>query len=147
MGSAVIVIEPPAIDDPASFRQAQEQLTVQQLVPEAAVETFRVAVLPRALFQKLRFVRTATSNVPLRSAGLTKNTAGTTLRNSLGPQTTTHLGDRTSSPLGAHQFGRAASFRISLSSACSATSFFKRAFSFSKDRSCLVISGAIPPYF
>jgi|GEM_PF-5117005 len=51
---------------------------------------------------------------------------------SLGPQTTTHLGDRASSPLGAHQFGRAASFKISISSACSATSFFKRAFSFSK---------------
>jgi len=30
---------------------------------------------------------------------------------------------------------------------CSATSFFKRAFSFSKARSCLAIFGSIPPYF
>ena len=63
------------------------------------------------------------------------------------PETATHFCDSPPSPLGAYQFLFAASFRISMSSACSATIFFSRAFSFSKALNCFVMSGCIPPYF
>ena len=44
----VIVIESPTVDDPAGVRQAEEQLTVEQFVAQAAVEAFDIAVFPRA---------------------------------------------------------------------------------------------------
>jgi hypothetical protein len=46
----VIVIESPTVDDPAGVLQADEQFTVQELVPQAAVETLHVAIFPRAPF-------------------------------------------------------------------------------------------------
>ncbi len=46
-----------------------------------------------------------------------------------GPQAATHFANSASSPLGAHQFPLAASFRISMSKAWFATSFLSRAFS------------------
>ena len=54
---------------------------------------------------------------------------------------------RPAPPLGAHKFGGAASFRIWMSNAWSATKRFRRPFSFSNAFSCLATSGAIPPYF
>jgi hypothetical protein len=102
---------------------------------------------PPHLLQELRFVPSSTPSVPLRAAGLPQHAADATLGNLFRPQATTHFYNRASPPLGAHQFPLAASLRISMSRACSATSFFSRAFSFSNARSCRVISGAIPPYF
>ena len=99
------------------------------------------------LRQNFRLVRRSTFCITLRTARLAKHLARPTFRNTIRPQATTHVLYSASLPLRAHQFPFAASFRISMSKACSATSFFSRAFSFSSDLSCLAISGAIPPYF
>lgn len=48
MRSAVIVIKPPTINDPTGLRQAKEQFSIQQFVPETTVEALHVAVFPRA---------------------------------------------------------------------------------------------------
>ena len=48
MGPAVVVVKSPAVDDPACFSQAQEQLTIQELITKPAVEALHVAVLPGA---------------------------------------------------------------------------------------------------
>ncbi len=48
MWPPVVVVHPPLVENDPSFRQAQEQLTVEQLVPKPAVEALHVAVLPRA---------------------------------------------------------------------------------------------------
>jgi len=48
MGSTVVVVKSPAVDDPASLCQAQEQLAVKQFVPQLAVEALHVTVFPGA---------------------------------------------------------------------------------------------------
>ena len=48
MRSAVVVRVPPLLNDNASFLHAREFFAVQTLVSEATIETFDVAVLPRA---------------------------------------------------------------------------------------------------
>ena len=85
--------------------------------------------------------------VSLSATWLVEHAACATLRHLLWPQTATHFDDRSPSSFGAYQFPFAASFKISMSSACSATIFFSRAFSFCRAFSSLVISGAMPPYF
>ena len=95
---------------------------------------------PAIQFRTLRLV-------PLRAARLAQCLARSTLRDLLRPQTTTHHMDDATTPFGVYKFGRAASLRISMSSAWSATSFFKRPFSFSRSFMYLAIFGSIPPYF
>ena len=70
-----------------------------------------------------------------------------TLRNLLGPQTATHLGDRSPRPLGPYPFPFTASFKISMSRACLATIFFNWTLSFHRALSSFTISGCLPPYF
>ena len=48
MGSAVVVVQSPTVDDPASLCQAEEQLAIQELITQLAVEALHVAVLPGA---------------------------------------------------------------------------------------------------
>ena len=48
MGSAVVVVKSPTVDDPASLCQAEEQLAIQELITQLAVEALHVAVLPGA---------------------------------------------------------------------------------------------------
>jgi len=50
MRPPVVVVHPPLVENDPSLRQAQEQLTVEQLVPKPAVEALHVAILPRARF-------------------------------------------------------------------------------------------------
>ena len=69
------------------------------------------------------------------------------LRSLLGPQTATHLGDRSPPPSGAYPFPFADSFKISMSRAWSATIFFSRTFSFRRALTSFAISGCLPPYF
>ena len=99
------------------------------------------------LTKQSRFIIRSARLVSLGIAWLIEYTARSTLRHFLWPQTATHFGDRSPSTLGAYQFPLAASFKISMSRACSATIFFSRAFSFSRALSCLAIYGRIPPYF
>jgi len=47
MGPIGIIIETPRLDDPASHRQAPEDMLVEAFVTEAAVETFDESVLDR----------------------------------------------------------------------------------------------------
>ena len=68
------------------------------------------------------------------------------LQNLLEPQTATHLSDRSSPTFEVYYFPFAASFKISISTACSATIFFNRTFSFRRALSSFAISGCIPPY-
>ena len=52
----VVVVQPPAVDHPADFRQAQEQLLVQEFVTKLAVEQRVITFSPRAtLCDELRF--------------------------------------------------------------------------------------------
>ena len=41
----MVVVESPAINHPASFLEAQEDLTVQKLIAKRTVERFDIAVL------------------------------------------------------------------------------------------------------
>ncbi len=69
----MIVIQPPAVQHISGLRQAQEQLAVEALVPQLAVETLHVAVLPR----------TARFNKQCSDSGLPKplsNSPGSKLR-------------------------------------------------------------------
>ncbi len=85
--------------------------------------------------------------VSLGTTRLVEHTARSTFRHFLWPQTATYLGDCSPSTFRAYQFPFAASFKISMSRACSATIFFSRPFSFCRALSSLAISGAMPPYF
>jgi hypothetical protein len=48
MWSKRIVEAPPAFHDDAGFGERVENLAVKQLIPDAGVEAFDVAILPRA---------------------------------------------------------------------------------------------------
>ena len=84
---------------------------------------------PPHLPEQLPLVGRATLDVTLRRAGMPQRATGTTLRYLLRPQTATDFAGGPSTPLGAYQFPFAASFRISMSRAWFATSFFRSAFS------------------
>ena len=44
----MVVVQSPAINHPASFLEAQEDFTVEQLIAKRAIDRFDIAVLPRA---------------------------------------------------------------------------------------------------
>ena len=119
----------------------------QQLVNASRSEARALTSQQTHLTEQTRFIVCPTRLIPLGVAWLTQNAAGTTLRDSFWPQTATHGGYRASATFRAYQFPLAASLRISISRACSATIFFSLAFSFSRASSCLAISGFMPPYF
>ena len=100
---------------------------------------------PKHAFQEVNVVHQQLSATG--TAGLSEDTTCSTLRYLWWPPTTTQLIDCSPLPLGAYQFPCAASWRISQFSACWATIFFSRAFSFSRALSCLAIAGGLPPYF
>ena len=68
--------------------------------------------------------------VTLSASVLTEHTTDPSFRNLLLPQGPSDGFHRPTATLGASQFGRAASLRISMSNAWSATSFFSLEFSF-----------------
>ena len=93
-----------------------------------------------------RFALSRVTTVTVRAARLLQNPANTTFRHPIRPQTTTDFPARRNSP-GAYQFPWAASRRISISRTWSATTFFRREFSFCNAFNCLAIAGCMPPYF
>ena len=99
------------------------------------------------LTQQSLFVNWASGSITLGASWLAQYPTGPTFRNVLWPQTATHSLNSPSSPFGAGQFPREASFRMLMSNAWSATSLFRRSFSFCRAFSSLAISGFIPPYF
>ena len=99
------------------------------------------------LTKQLWFITRSARLVSLGTTRLIEHATCPTFRHFLWPQTATYLGDRSPSAFGAYQFPFAASFKISMSRACSATIFFSRPFSFCRALSSFAISGAIPPYF
>ena len=97
------------------------------------------------LSKQALFIGRPTRLITLCSSRLIEYTTRLTLRYLVGPQTATYLVDRPPSAFGAYQFPFAASLRISMSRAWSATNFFNREFSFSRAFNCLTISGCIIP--
>jgi len=95
----------------------------------AAIPRIPLAPATQFLDQTSLVVRPATM-VALRRPRLTQHATKPAFRYSIRPQATTHRLNGPSAPLGAYQFGRAASRRIWLSKAWSATRRFSRAFSF-----------------
>jgi hypothetical protein len=93
-------LDPRVINFPATF--------LPDVVNPGTPEARSPAGDPPHLRQVLGLVRTAMQDVTLRAPRQIKDPADTSLRNSVWPQATTHLGYRASSPLGAHPFGRAA---------------------------------------
>ena len=91
----------------------------------------RIPLAPATQFlDQPSFIVRLAAMVTLRRARLTQHSADTAFRHAITPQATAdHLNSPPAS-LGAHQFGRAASRRIWLSNAWSATSRLSRAFSF-----------------
>ena len=85
--------------------------------------------------------------VSLDAARLVEHATCSTLRNQLGSQMATHLGDPSPLPFGAYQFPFTVSFQISISRAWLATIFFNRTFSFHSNLSSFSISRCLPPYF
>ncbi|QDS99269.1 hypothetical protein HG15A2_25910 [Adhaeretor mobilis] len=45
MGSVVVVVKPPTVDDPAGLGQAQEQLAVEKLITQLSIEALYVTIL------------------------------------------------------------------------------------------------------
>lgn len=68
--------------------------------------------------------------VSLGGTRLAEHSASSSFRYAIRPQTTTDCPYRTPPTFGVYQFPLAASLRISMSKACSATIFLSRAFSF-----------------
>jgi len=85
--------------------------------------------------------------IALCAAWLFLSLAHPALTHLVMPQTATYRFHGPTPTLGVDQFGRAASFKIDISNAWSATSRLSWAFSFSNALICLAISGSIPPYF
>src|SRR5215469_8206711 len=48
MGTFCVVVAPPAFEHDLGLAQAVEDLSIEQLVPQAGVEALDIAVLPRA---------------------------------------------------------------------------------------------------
>ena len=48
VGPDCVVVDAPLLDQNLSFAQVVEDFTVEQLIPEPAIEAFTVSVLPRA---------------------------------------------------------------------------------------------------
>ena len=133
-------------------RWTRLSFTCQSTLDEQPMDTLgsKAGTLPGQsthFTKQSRFIVRSARLVSLRAARLIEHTARSTFRYLLWPQTATHFGDRSPSTFGAYQFPFAASFKISMSRACSATIFFSRAFSFSRPLSCFAISGCMPPYF
>ncbi len=82
------------------------------------------------LSQQFPFIGTLPRAVALSATWLTQHPASPAFGDFLRPQTATNFLHGPSSTFGAYQFPWEASLRISMSRACSATSFFSRAFSF-----------------
>lgn len=128
---------------PVHFPTIGDQFPVN---PQHA-ETGMPSSQPTHLGQQATAPLIGTWLVALCAASLAQDTTCAALRHMSRPQATSDLLDRTTATLGAHQFPLAASLRISMSSAWSATSFFRREFSFCNALSCLAIAGFMPPYF
>lgn len=115
------VVHPPSSKQTATGQQAVYSLT--------AIPQMKLNHSPHLLEQLavlVKYLRLVT----LRTTGLFKYPASSSLGNLFWPQTLADGIDRPSPALGAYKFGRAASFRISMSSAWSATNRFSLAFSF-----------------
>jgi hypothetical protein len=82
------------------------------------------------------------ARVALRRSGLADRSAGPALGDL---QLSPHVRDGGSPPSRAQKFPLLTSFRMLMSTACSATIFFRRAFSFSSSLRRLVSLGFIPP--
>jgi len=48
VGTHAVVVTPPGLDQDLGLDQAEEDLAVEQLIAQLAVEAFAVAVFPRA---------------------------------------------------------------------------------------------------
>ena len=139
------VLSPPKTMDPLGVHVP---ITLdQQPVNTLSSKTWTLPGQSTHLTKQLWFIIRPARLVSLGTTRLIEHAARSTLRNFLWPQTVTHLGDRSPSTFGAYQFPFAASFKISMSRACSATIFFSRPFSFCRALSSFAISGAMPPYF
>ena len=110
MRPTVVVLHAPLVENDPSLRQAREPLTVTVYLP---------------------------GPVPLRTSVLSEYSTDPSFRDLLMPQRPPDGFHRPAATLGAYQLscatqacGRAASLRISLSNAWSATSFFSLEFSF-----------------
>ena len=82
------------------------------------------------------------AHIALRRSGLADHSASPALRDF---ELTVHVRDSGSPSCRAQKFPLLTSFRILMSTACSATIFFRRAFSFSSSLRRLVSLGFIPP--
>jgi hypothetical protein len=131
------------VHSPAS----QQAITVQQAMHALAAIPWMEFDYPPHLAQQQAILIHLLRLVTLRAAWLVQDAAGSSLGNLFRPQT---LADSFYCPpptFGAYKFGRAASRRICMSRACSATSRFSLAFSFCNSCSCLASFGSIEPYF
>ncbi len=46
MGVVLVVVDPPVLGEEPGLQQGEEELLIEQLVPQPAVERFDVGVLP-----------------------------------------------------------------------------------------------------
>ena len=118
----------------------------QQLMNTLATETWSIICNRSHQLDQRLVLAGLLETVTLRTARLIQDTARLSLRDLIVPQTTAYNVNRSTPPFGADQFGRAASFKINMSNAWSATNFLSREFSFSSSLSCFAICGSIPPY-
>ena len=132
-------MDPGHAHDPSRLNQQRMNATAAESRPTIRNLSHR--------FQQWSILFRELGLIPLRAARLIQHPASTPLTDPLMPQTTTDPLDGTTPSLGVYKFGRAASFKINISNAWSATSFFNRVFSFSSSFNCLAIAGSIPPYF
>lgn len=102
----------------------------QQLVHSIAAVAWEELHDPTHLLQELPIPIHFLGMMSLRPPMLVKHSAGSTFRDPLMPQASADGIYRSSPTLRAYKFGRAASFKINMSRAWSATRRFSLAFSF-----------------
>jgi hypothetical protein len=128
---------------PAPERFRARQHTMRALAP---MPRERLHDLPHHT-EQLAVAVYLPGTVPLSASVLAEHTTDPSFRDLLLPQGPPDGFHRPTATLGASQFGRAASLRISMSKAWSATNFFSLEFSFWSSWSCFAIFGSIPPNF
>ena len=99
----------------------------QQVMNSLGSKTWPLPGQSSHLAKQAGLVIRPTRLVTLCTSRLAEYSTGPAFRHFLRPQTTTNFTDSSSTTFGAYQFPFAASFRISMSRAWSATSFFRRA--------------------
>src|SRR5918993_4066212 len=137
MRPSVVVVLAVLLDQNLRFNQVGERLPLEQLIPKASDERLRIGILPGGTRLDVQSLHLRERQPLLERSGYE---FGAVVRPS-------HVLDGGSSLGRAQKFPRLTSLRMLMSTAWSATIFFKRAFSFSSSFRRFISSDFTLPYW